>query len=61
MPTAGLHEKFYIACEAGESIKPGAQAPGKPQKKEAQARETGDSAIPPRAVARFAGSKTALS
>ena len=24
----GLHEKFYIACEAGVSIKPGAQAPG---------------------------------
>jgi len=48
--------KLLRAREAGEGIKPGAQAPGKLQEKRAQARETGDSASPPEAVARFTGS-----
>jgi len=57
----GKQEEYWNACEArqvhflgrrareaGGSIKPGAQAPGKLQEKRAQARETGDSAIDPR-------------
>jgi len=64
----GKQEEYWNACEArqvhflgrrareaGGSIKPGAQAPGKLQEKRAQARETGDSANRPEAVARFTG------
>ena len=47
-----MFEKTRLACEAGVSIKPGAQAPGQPNKIKPRARETGDSA-----VARFAGSR----
>ena len=39
---AALH-KSHSACEAGVSIKPGAQAPGSDHKRQAGARETGDS------------------
>ena len=35
--------KSHSACEAGVSIKPGAQAPGSDHKRHTEARETGDS------------------
>src|SRR3954447_9524198 len=43
-------------CEAGGSIKPGAQAPGAAIKKGVGARKTGDSPWVKSAVERFAGS-----
>src|SRR5215213_2212704 len=42
LSAARLCTKSRSACEAGVSIKPGAQAPGSDHKKQARARETGE-------------------
>jgi len=57
---AGEHIIFvycFLACEAGDSIKPGAQAPGSRNHKRYAARETGDSLKDVRLSPAIAGSR----